>query len=312
MTPVQDAKKLTFGDAYVQNFDKKSMGVISFEDAIAHSRNVATGEVALELGATPDDASSVLYNMWQRLGIGQPTGIELGNESAGLVTDPALRPWQPIDLVNHAFGQGVAVTALQLVRSFAAMANGGLLVEPHIYSADEATADADVQQAISPELSATLTQLMIHVVDEGPNYAEETKIPGYVVGGKTGTAQIWDAEQGAWLDDTYNHTFVGFVGNPRPEAIILVRIHDTIPRVPKKWGMSLEMTSNELWRRVAMDAISVLDLPPLPGYDGAQPTEPDVPPTEPTDPSTPTGQPADNPTTAQVDAQHSGAGSGTR
>ena len=55
-----------------------------------------------------------------------------------------------------------------------------------------------------------------------------------------------------WLPDTYNHTFVGFVGNPMPEAIILVRIHDTIPRVPVSWGMTLEMTSNELWRRVAL------------------------------------------------------------
>jgi cell division protein FtsI/penicillin-binding protein 2 len=306
MSPVEDQKKLVFGDSYVQNFDKKSMGVISFEDAIAHSRNVATGKVALMLGKTPDDASSVLYDMWQRLGIGAPTGIELGNESAGLVTDPSITPWHPIDLVNHAFGQGVAVTTLQLVRAFAAMANGGDLVEPHIYATDEAAADADVHQVISPELSDTLTQLMVHVVDEGPNYAEETKIPGYVVGGKTGTAQIWDSEAGQWLPDTYNHTFVGFVGNPKPEAIILVRIHDTIPRVPKKWGMSLEMTSNELWRRVAMDAISVLDLPPLPGYDGAQVGDPYDPPTQPSDPSTPTGQPADSPPAAQVDAQQSG------
>ena len=97
---------------------------------------------------------------------------------------------------------------------------------------------------------------MIHVVEAGPNYAAETLIPDYVVGGKTGTAQIWDQQAGAWMTDTYNHTFVGFVGSDKPEAVILVRIHDTDPRVKRSWGMTLEMSSNELWRRVAMDAIT--------------------------------------------------------
>jgi cell division protein FtsI/penicillin-binding protein 2 len=285
-TPVRDQKSLVFGDYIVQNFDKKSMGTISFEDAIAHSRNVVAGKVALMLGETTADAASVLFDMWQKLGIGEPTGIEIGNESAGLVSDPSVSAWQQIDLVNRSFGQAVAVTPLQLVRSFAAMANGGLLVQPHIYAADDAAAASNVHQVIPADLSATLRQLMIHVVDEGPNYAAETKIPGYVVGGKTGTAQIWDPNAGAWLTDTYNHTFVGFVGNDKPEAIILVRIHDTIPRVPKKWGMSLEMTSNELWRRVALDAISVLDLPPLPGYDDS-PTDPAGLPSPSADPGTP-------------------------
>ena len=200
------------------------------------------------LGKTTDDASSVLYDMWQRLGIGEKTGIEIGNESAGLVTDPSLTPWQPIDLANHAFGQGVAVTPLQLVRAFAAMANGGDLVQPHIYTEDDSVAAATVHQVISAQLSDTLRQLMVHVVDAGPNYAEETQIPGYVVGGKTGTAQIWDQQTSAWLPDTYNHTFVGYIGNPMPEAIILVRIHDTIPRVPVRWGMTL---ADDLERAVA-------------------------------------------------------------
>jgi membrane peptidoglycan carboxypeptidase len=189
------------------------------------------------------------------------------------------------------------------------MANGGVLVQPHIYGNDDAAAEANAHQVISTELSATLRQLMIHVVDEGPNYAAETKIPGYIVGGKTGTAQIWDATAGGWLSDTYNHTFVGFVGNEKPEAIILVRIHDTIPRVPKKWGMSLEVTSNELWRRVALDAIACLDLQPLGAGDGAPTTDsppttdyPGMPTPTPTpDPTAPTGQPTDEPP-AQVAA----------
>lgn len=317
-TPIQDQKELVFGNNIVQNFDKKSMGILPFEDVIANSRNVATAKVAAMLGKTTDDASSVLYDMWQRLGIGEKTGIEIGNESAGLVTDPSLTPWQPIDLANHAFGQGVAVTPLQLVRAFAAMANGGDLVQPHIYTQDDSVAAATVHQVISSQLSDTLRQLMVHVVDAGPNYAEETQIPGYVVGGKTGTAQIWDQQTDAWLPDTYNHTFVGYVGNPMPEAIILVRIHDTIPRVPVRWGMTLQMTSNELWRRVALAAIQTLDLAPLPGFDGAQVTDPSPPPAQLPDPSAPADQPADSPPPADTPPpaytgfQSAGAAAGTR
>jgi len=266
-TTIQDSRELVLGSNTVRNFDKKGMGPVSFEDAIAHSRNVATGRVALSLGETIDDASAVLYDMWQRMGIGSTTGIELGGEVSGLVADPSQTKWQAIDLVNRAFGQAVAITPIQLATAFAAMTNGGTLVRPHLFVADEEAATADLEQVISSDLSAQLRHLMIHVIEEGPHYADETKIPGYVVGGKTGTAQIWDNEAGAWMGDVYNHTFVGFVGATRPEAVILVRIHDTEPRVKRRWGMSLELTSNELFRRVALDAISVLDLEPVPGYD---------------------------------------------
>lgn len=281
-TSIVDDRALILNGATVRNSDKRSMGAIPFADAIAHSRNVATGKVAMMLGDTTDEASAVLYDMWQRLGLGRPTGVELDGESGGIVADPGETPWQPIDLVNRAFGQGVAVTPLQLAAAFSAMVNGGQLVRPHLYADHTPAATTDIPQVISPELSATLSELMVHVVEAGPHYAEETLIDGYVVGGKTGTAQIWDNRARAWMDDVYNHTFVGFVGAERPEAIILVRIHQTEPRVERRWGMSLEMTSNELFRRVALDTISVLDLPPLPGY---------VPPVEPSSETAPERSP---------------------
>jgi len=268
-TPVADARVLRLGPNEVRNGDLRSIGVAPFEDIIARSRNVGTGRVALTLGETTDEAASVLYDMWQRLGIGRPTGIELGNESTGIVADPTLNPWQSIDLVNRAFGQGVAVTPLQLATGFSAMVNGGRLPVPHLIAAvgDEAVEIAEGQQVMESDLSAQLRELMVHVVEAGPHYADETLIPGYVVGGKTGTAQIWDQRAGAWMEDTYNHTFVGFVGAERPEAVILVRIHDTKPRVQVNWGMTLEMSSNELFRRVALDTISVLEIPPLEGTE---------------------------------------------
>jgi cell division protein FtsI (penicillin-binding protein 3) len=133
-SPVLDDARLHLGSSIVENFDKKGMGVIPFEDVIANSRNVGTGHVALALGDTIADASARLFQMWQRLGIGDLTGVGLQAESAGIVPDPANFPWQSIDLVNRSFGQGVAVTPLQLARSYAAMVNGGWLPSLHVYS----------------------------------------------------------------------------------------------------------------------------------------------------------------------------------
>ena len=264
-SPVADGRVLRIGPNEVRNGDRDSIGVVPFEDIIARSRNVGTGRVAMTLGDTTDAGATVLYNMWQRLGIGEQTGIELLNESSGIVADPATNPWQTIDLVNRAFGQGVAITPIQLATAFCAMVNGGRLPQPHLVEseAEEAVVTPEGEQVMETSLSDKLRQLMVHVVEAGPHYAEETLIPNYVVGGKTGTAQIWDQRAGDWMPDTYNHSFVGFVGGDKPEAVILVRIHDTEPTVQKKWGKTLEMTSNALFRRVAQDVISVMEIPPV-------------------------------------------------
>jgi cell division protein FtsI (penicillin-binding protein 3) len=274
-SPVLDDSRLHLGNNIVENFDKKGMGVIPFEDVIANSRNVGTGHVAMALGDTIGDASTRLYQMWQRFGIGDLTGVGLQSESAGIVADPANNPWQSIDLVNRSFGQGVAVTPLQLARAYAAMINGGTLPTPHVFESinGQQVSLPEPQQVISPELSDTLRQLMIHVVDAGPNYAAETLIPNYIVGGKTGTAQIWDNTAGEWMPHIYNHTFVGFVGAEQPSAVILVRIHEA---EPVNRGYRIQMSSNELFRRVAMDAVDVLDIPPIAAGTPQQAEEPSV------------------------------------
>lgn len=268
---VRDGKVLRFGETVeVRNFDRRSMGEMTFEDAIAYSRNVATGRVAMVLGDTTNESAAVLYEMWQRLGVGRPTGIELTNEAGGLVTDPTEQQWHDVDLVNRAFGQGVAVTPLQLAVAFSAMANGGTLVEPHLFAAinGQEQASAEGQPVLAPSLSEQLREMMVHVVETVPSYAEATLIPGYVVGGKTGTAQIWDAEARAWKERIYNHTFAGFVGRERPDAVIVVRIHEAEPSVKRRFGYVLQLTSNELFRRVAQDVIEVFDLAPLASTSG--------------------------------------------
>ena len=132
--------------------------------------------------------------MWLRLGYGQPTGIDVAGEVGGIVRDPALTPWREIDLANGAFGQGVAVTPIQLAMAYAALMNGGTLVQPHVVKAvgDHDVTVAQRGQVVDGALSTTLIKMMQHVITEVPFYRDRTLVPGYDVGGKTGTAQIWD------------------------------------------------------------------------------------------------------------------------
>ena len=136
------------------------------------------------------------------MGFGAPTGIDVAGEVAGLVRDPAVQPWQQIDLANGSFGQGIAVTLMQLATAYCAMVNGGTLPTPHVVKAtgDTPTTVADRGRVMTPALSADLTAIMERVVNVVPFYRDRTLIPGYLVGGKTGTAQIWD-RQGACLQD---------------------------------------------------------------------------------------------------------------
>lgn len=275
---VNDTGALDLGRIAVHNADRRGMGPLTFQDVIAYSRNVATARVAMKLGPDVRSSADALYGMWRRLGVGVKSGVDVSNEVAGLTADPARRKWEPIDLANRAFGQGVAATQLQLARAFSAMANGGSLVTPHLALeiGGERQVPPPASQAISPELSGQLRDLMTHVVTAVPWYAEGTLIPRYWVGGKTGTAQIWDAKRGGWVWNTFNFTFAGFVGAERPEAVIVTRIHETQPRVRGQGDLELSVTSYELFRRIARDTIAALDVEPLPAAKRPENRPPDA------------------------------------
>ncbi len=277
-TRVKDVKtlKLDGGRTHIENADQRGMGWITFEDAIAYSRNVVAAKVALGLGETTRDASTELYETWTRLGFGSPTGVDLSGEVNGLVRDPAIDEWRQVDLANGAFGQGVAVTPMQLGQAFAAMVNGGRLVKPHVVKAigDDEIAIAPPPTVLDPELSPTLVRMMHHVVAEVPFYRDRTLIPGYEVGGKTGTAQIWDSEKGAWKNLLYNYSFVGYVAREpgKPDLVIAVQIHEGRPTTARVGALEMPVMSFELFRRIAHDAIEtpglLADRPPVQPSDG--------------------------------------------
>jgi len=265
-TKVRDEAKLRLdgGHTFVTNADKGSMGRLTFQDAVAWSRNVVMSKVALELGSTTRAAARSLHRTWTNLGLGARTEVDLAGEVGGLVRNPATSPWRQIDVANGAFGQGVAVTLLQLGTAYSAMVNGGTLPSPHVVRAvgQEPRLLTDRGRALTPALSAELVKVMRRVPVAVPFYRDKTLIPGYLVGGKTGTAQIWDAEKGRWKPGVYNYSFVGFVGRTSPEVVVAVRIEEGRPTVHQVGRIELPVESFELFRRIGTDAMSILDLAP--------------------------------------------------
>ena len=252
------------------------MGVKTFEDLIAYSRNVVAAKVAFKLGKTTRAASARLYAEWRTLGFGSATGIDVANEVPGILNDPAVTPWREIDLANGAFGQGVAVTPIQLAQAYAAMVNGGILVQPRVVKAVGETETAPIShgRVMTPKLSKALTKLMNHVVTEVDFYRTRTLIPGFEVGGKTGTAQIWDAEKHAWKVNRFNYSFIGYIARTpgHPDLVVAVRIEEGTPTVVRLGHLEMPVMSFELFRRIAHDAISTPFL--VPDAPAAEPAAP--------------------------------------
>ncbi|MEI7743633.1 MAG: penicillin-binding protein 2 [Chloroflexota bacterium] len=267
-TKVKDTGTLMVdgGKAKIDDADHKAKGVMTFEDGIAYSRNVVAAKVAFKLGKSTDEASARLYSTWLSLGIGAKSGIDVANEVSGLVRDPATHPWHQIDLANGAFGQGVAVTPIQLAQAYGAMLNGGVLVQPRVVKAvgDVETSPVTKGRVMTEQLSGTLTKLMNHVISTVDFYRSRTQIPGFEVGGKTGTAQIWDARHHAWKVNLFNYSFVGYIARTKghPDLVVAVRVEEGTPTVIRLGHLEMPVMSFELFRRIAHDAITTPDLVP--------------------------------------------------
>ncbi len=261
--------QLDNGHTHIDDADHRAKGWMTFEDAIAYSRNVVAAKTALGLDKNIRTASGILHSTWTRFGFGKPTGVDLAGEVGGIVHDPAINAWRQIDLANGAFGQVVAVTPLQLATAYSMMVNGGRSINPHVVESVgivEAKA-AEGGQVIDPNLSTTLIGMMRHVVTTVPFY-HETLIPGYDVGGKTGTAQIWNPKanhgRGAWKHNIFNYSFIGYIGREkgRPDLVVAIRIEEGTPTVAKLGQLEMPVMSFALFRRIALDAITTPDLVP--------------------------------------------------
>lgn len=163
----------------------------------------------------------------KEFGFGERTGVELGAESSGDISNLLRTRVRPIDAATASFGQGIAVTPLQMILPYQAIANKGLMMKPYvvksIISEDGKQEDIEpkpVSQVISEKTADTVSAMLVNVVEKG--HSSGASVPGYYIGGKTGTAQI--ASVGGYSANDYVHTFIGIAPIENPAFVMLSKI----------------------------------------------------------------------------------------
>jgi cell division protein FtsI (penicillin-binding protein 3) len=194
---------------------------------LAHSSNIGTAKIALDLGKKD------LYRAFRRFGFGEPTGIGVPGETAGILRH--YRRWYDIDAATVSFGQGMSVTNVQLATAMGALANGGRLMQPMLVSrltdGHGATIEENkprVRRQVVPRRIAKLVGQMLTAVTESGGTAVEAGVDGYLVAGKTGTAQKADYVHGGYAKDKWLASFIGFLPAERPAVVISVVIDEPV------------------------------------------------------------------------------------
>ncbi|HEU5319304.1 MAG TPA: penicillin-binding protein 2, partial [Methylomirabilota bacterium] len=226
---------------------------LTFRDVMAKSSDVGVIRVAQRLGRES------FHRYIRDFGFGEPTGVDLPGESGGLLR-PTAR-WSALSLPSLSFGQEVGVTPLQMAVAVAAVANGGYLMRPYVVRQVEdadgrvvrAAAPVAVRRVLEPATIDVLTRLLRGVVEHGTG--AHAAIPGYVVAGKTGTAQKVDAS-GRYSMIDHVASFVGYVPAQRPALVVLAALDS--PRGPRNQGGDV---AAPLFARVAEHALRQLGIP---------------------------------------------------
>jgi cell division protein FtsI (penicillin-binding protein 3) len=193
---------------------------------LAQSSNIGTYEIAQGLG------EKRLLGQVGALGFGKPTGLDFPGESSGLVASAA--QWEPTDMVSLPIGQVDAVSALQVLDAYNAVANGGTFVQPKLLQATISqsghvtkTAASPTHRVFSPSVDGELTSMLEQVVASGTGTS--AVVPGYTVAGKTGTAQIPTTGKDAYTAGAYIASFVGFAPAVNPTFSMIVVLNRPTP-----------------------------------------------------------------------------------
>ncbi len=250
-TMVTDEGRLEVGGGVIYNNDLRTYGQISMRQALVRSVNTVAAHISTTL------RKDRFYTYLQRFGIGHLTGIDLYNEARGGLRQPGDSQWYPSDLGTNAFGQGLAVTPVQLVTAVAAVANRGLLVRPHLLASwtdGEQSGRIEptvVRHAISTQAADVLIGMLVAVVEEG---ATEAQVPGYRMAGKTGTAQV--PIPGGYHPDKTIASFVGWGPVDDPAFVVLVKLDEP---TSAPWG---SRTAAPTFSRIAQQLFAYLGIPP--------------------------------------------------
>jgi cell division protein FtsI (penicillin-binding protein 3) len=234
--------------------DTTAHGWLSLQQIVKFSSNIGSVKVAERLGANQ------LYNYLAAFGFGRRSGIDCPGETPGSLSP--YQSWSAIDTGAIAFGQGVSVSAIQLITAASAIANGGSLMKPLLV---KAVSDRNgnpvhtyhperIRQVISSHTAATVRRILKTVIADGGT-GVNAAIQGYSVCGKTGTAQKVD-RNGGYARGRYLSSFIGFAPADQPEVAILVVVDE--PTVQRYGGI----VAAPAFRQIALDTLSYLNIPP--------------------------------------------------
>ncbi len=231
---------------------KGAHGVVDMNAVLENSLNTGAIFAMRQAGV------KVFADYVKNFGFGERTGIELGAESPGNINNLLKSKVKEIDAATASFGQGIAVTPLQMIMSYQAIANKGVLMQPHVVKTiihpdgrREEVSPKQVRQVISAKTADTILAMLVNIVEKG--HSSKAYIPGYYIGGKTGTAQI--AGVGGYLSGQYIHTFIGVAPIEKPEFVMLTKVDN-----PKD-VIYAEGSAVPLWRDIADFIIKYRQIP---------------------------------------------------
>jgi cell division protein FtsI/penicillin-binding protein 2 len=241
-TSYQETGPLKVGEYFIKTWNGQYAGEQTMTGVIEHSSNVGMVYVQNKLG------KDTFLKYIRDFGFGSITGVDLEDETAVALRDE--KEWREIDLATASFGQGIAVTPIQMVRAVSAIANGGWLMEPHIVKSivDSKGKTVEikpkqVRRVLGREAAEVMTEMMVNAVDNGE--AKWAKPKGYRIAGKTGTAQIPVA--GHYDATKTIASFVGFAPADDPQFVMLVTLREP---TSSPWGSE---TAAPLFFNIARD-----------------------------------------------------------
>ncbi len=251
-TTFYDQGQIEVAGQVIRNATRQAYGQVTLTEVLIHSLNVEAAQISTMLG--PEK----FYQGIGAFGIGHRTGVDLEGEAVGELRVPGDWRWHESDLATNAFGQGLAVTPLQMLAAVAALANDGILMQPYVVAekryADgwvERARPAPVGRAVSAEMAHLVSEMMAQTVERG---IERAQVPGYRVAGKTGTAQL--PTPFGYDEQKTIASFIGFAPVDDPQVIVLVRL-DKPTRSP--WGTQ---TAAPAFARLARRLFLLLEIPP--------------------------------------------------
>lgn len=210
-TTYQDSGEIRINGWIIRNYDNRVYpGNITMTEVLEKSIN--TGAVF----AQRQIEKSVFFDYLKKFGFFEKAGIDLPEVFS---ENKELNQMREINFATVSFGQGIAITPIQLVRAYCAIANGGKLVTP--YLVENIQRKTEIRKVISQKTASQLTSMLISVVENG--YGKRAKIPGYFVAGKTGTSLQPKIGQAGYSEKTWQ-TFVGFFPAFNPKILILVKL----------------------------------------------------------------------------------------